>query len=55
MHDVLEGTARFIIKFILKSFIDEKCINMQEINNRIPSFNYGLFEKNKVPGAVNLN
>ena len=42
MHDVLEGVLRYHTKELLKFYIvEQKTFTLDELNNRIASFNYG--------------
>lgn len=48
MHDILEGTAGFSLKLVLRFFINSKFFTIEFLNERIAKFRYGPMEfKNK--------
>ncbi|KAJ8669527.1 hypothetical protein QAD02_000786 [Eretmocerus hayati] len=52
MHEFLEGICPMTIKAVLHQYvIIEKRINIQEVNDRIYSFNYGYVEQKNKPSA----
>lgn len=55
MHDLLEGAVQMEIKLILNYFIEKKFITLENINNRIKSFNYGILHATDRPSIVMLD
>lgn len=49
MHDIYEGICRYEVGIILKYLIDEKLFSLQFLNERIKYFNFGAYERNRVP------
>lgn len=45
MHDILEDVARYDIALIIYGLIEQKYFTLEELNNRIIMFNYGVTEK----------
>ena len=56
MHDILEGVAPLEVKLMLRHFIfEEKLITLEQLNDRISSFQYGYGNvKNKPSVIMNL-
>lgn len=56
MHDVLEGVAPLELKLLLRHLVyEEKCLTLQQLNNRIVTYDYGYSNiKNKPSVIVNL-
>lgn len=58
MHDVSEGVARYDMALIINYLIDHKYFSLENLNNRLILFEYGVTEcKNKPPtiSKTNLN
>lgn len=55
MHDILEGIGPFEIKLFLKYVVKEKILTLDEINNRLKSFNFGYNEMCNKPSPINLD
>lgn len=58
MHDVSEGVARYDMALIINYLINNKYFSIENLNNRLISFEYGVTEcKNKPPtiSKTNLN
>lgn len=50
MHDLLEGVCMYVLRAILFVFIfKNKYSTLQELNNRIKNFDFGLENSNKLP------
>lgn len=49
MHDIYEGICRYELGIILKYFIDKKLFSLQFLNEKIKFFNFGMYERNRVP------
>lgn len=45
MHDIPEGVARYDMALIIYGLIKQKYFTLEELNNRIIMFNYGVTEK----------
>ena len=43
MHDVLEGVANWGMSHIIKYFVVEKLFSIEELNNRLKMFDFGLW------------
>lgn len=56
MHDILEGVAPLEVKLMLRYYVqEEKCFTLNQLNQRISSFEYGFGnEKNKPSIILNL-
>lgn len=56
MHDILEGVALVEVKLLLKRYIhEEKLFTLDQFNDRLQSFDYGVSnEKNKPSVVLNL-
>lgn len=55
MHDILEGVGPLEIKLFLKYIIKEKILSLEEINNRLKSFNLGYNEMCNKSSPINLD
>lgn len=55
MHDLLEGVVQLEIKAYLKFLISEKVVTINELNQRIQSFNYGINERANRPSPICLD
>ena len=54
MHDILEGVLPRYVKMMLRKFIHgDKMFTLQELNNRISRFPYGLSDMTNKPSAIN--
>eukprot|EP00102_Acyrthosiphon_pisum_P018599 XP_016655809.1 PREDICTED: uncharacterized protein LOC107882243 [Acyrthosiphon pisum] len=52
MHDIPEGVARYDMSLIIYGLIEQKFITLEELNNRIIMFNYGVTEKKNSPPII---
>ena len=54
MHDILEGQGHYVLKLIIAKIIAEKSynLNVDMLNHRINSFQYGLTERKNKPSAT---
>ena len=53
MHDVLEGIAPLEVRLLLKHLVyEEKCFTLQELNNRIASYDYGYTNAKNRPSVI---
>ena len=52
MHDFLEGILPLEFKLVMAVLIEEGCFSLQELNERIASFNYGFAEKKNKPSPI---
>lgn len=52
MHDIAEGVARYDMALIIFGIIEQKCFTLEELNNRIIMFNYGVTEKKNSPPII---
>ena len=52
MHDFLEGIIPFEIKLIINSLIGQGCFSLQDLNDRLSSFNYGFEDKKNKPSLI---
>lgn len=55
MHDIFEGIAPLEVKLVLQHFIGRGYFTLDELNNRVASFNYGFAEKKNRPSAISAN
>lgn len=55
MHDFLEGIGQRDVKLFLSYCIESKLTNLEDINNRIHAFNYGLENRPNKPSSIKLN
>lgn len=55
MHDVLEGVVPFLLKHFFKIVIQMKLINLEDINNRIKSFNFGYLQRKSLPPTISMD
>ena len=53
-HDILEGIAQAEIKLFLKEVVEKKVIRIEDLNERIMRFNYGLIESANKPSHIVL-
>lgn len=49
MHDIYEGICRYESGISLNYFIDKKLFILQFLNERLKFFNFGMYERNRVP------
>jgi hypothetical protein len=47
MHDILEGSLQYELKLVLRKLISDKCLRLEELNNRLRSFAFGVDSKSK--------
>ncbi|KAJ8044396.1 hypothetical protein HOLleu_07132 [Holothuria leucospilota] len=52
MHDLFEGVIPKEIKLILGTLIAQGCFTLDDINNRIASFDYGFIDKKNRPSPI---
>lgn len=53
MHDILEGVLQYVCKELLKDFIfKEKFLTVEQLNERINSFDYGYFNDKNKPSPI---
>lgn len=43
MYDILEGVEGYEIKLVLNSLIEQKLLTLDQLNNRLTSFDYVFF------------
>lgn len=55
MHDLLEGSLPASVKLFLKHLIGLRLITLEEVNERIYQFNYGLIDYKNKPSSINLS
>lgn len=56
MHDIPECVARYDMALIIKGLIDQGYFTLNELNNRLRFFNYGITEcKNVSPSIHEIN
>lgn len=55
MHDVLEGSVPFVLKHFFKHIIQSNILQLEEINNRIKSFNYGFLYQKCLPPSIDID
>lgn len=54
MHDILEGVLQYDIKFVGKYLISQKILTLDQINERIESFDYGPINQSNKPSAFKV-
>lgn len=52
MHDLFEGVIPKELKLVLGSLITQGCFTLDDINNRIASFDYGFIDKKNRPSPI---
>ena len=53
MHDILEGLLPYECKEMLKVFInEEKYFNLNQLNERIKTFDYGFYNDKNKPSPI---
>jgi len=55
MHDVTEGVARYNMAVIINYLISNKYFSLEDLNNRILLFEYGITERKNCPPPINQN
>ncbi|XP_057333574.1 uncharacterized protein LOC130672830 [Microplitis mediator] len=55
MHDFLEGIGQRDVKLFLSYCIESKLTSLEDINNRIHAFDYGLENRPNKPSSIKLN
>lgn len=41
MHDLLEGVVQYVLKLVFQYLVNQKCLSLESLSQRIQSFNYG--------------
>lgn len=54
-HDLPEGIFPLTLKLVLGFLIEKKVFTLQELNNKIASFNYGILDRCNKPGLISKN
>lgn len=54
MHDFLEGIVPYELNLFFKYLISKRKITLQNLNDKIQSFNFGYLERKNFPSSVNL-
>ncbi|KAK9963884.1 hypothetical protein ABG768_005106 [Culter alburnus] len=52
MHDILEGVGGYETKLVLSSLIEQKLLTLDQLNNRLTSFDYGFSDGHNKPSAI---
>ena len=52
MHDILEGVGGLEIKLVLNSLIEQKVMTLEQVNNRLVSFDYGFYDVHNKPSEI---
>lgn len=52
MHDILEGIGGLEIKLVLNSSIEQKVMTLEQVNNRLVSFDYGFHDVHNKPSEI---
>jgi len=52
MHDVLEGSAQFEVKELMKHLINNENITLKEVNSQIESFPYSPTDVRNKPSTI---
>lgn len=52
MHDILEGVGGYETKLVLNSLIEQKVLTLDQLNNRLTSFDYGFSDSHNKPSAI---
>lgn len=55
MHDFAEGVIPLEMYLVLGRLIEERCFNLEELNARIQSYNYGFANRKNRPSPVKLS
>lgn len=55
MHDILEGTGQKALKLFAQFLISNKYCSLEQLNNRIVVFNYGIIGKKDTPSPIALD
>uniref|UniRef100_A0A2S2NZU9 Uncharacterized protein n=1 Tax=Schizaphis graminum TaxID=13262 RepID=A0A2S2NZU9_SCHGA len=55
MHDITEGVARYDMSVIINHLINLKYFSLEDLNNRIILFEYGVTERKNCPPPINQN
>jgi len=55
MHDFLKGICQYEFKMFLNFLIQEKLVSIQEINDKINTFDYGLQNRANIPSPICLD
>lgn len=55
MHDILEGAVPFILKLFFQKLLEFKHLTLNEINDKIKSFNYGFLQNTCIPPKITLD
>ena len=54
MHDVLEGCLPYVIKEMLKVFINDKIISFTDVHSAILEVQYGMTDKCNKPATISV-
>ncbi len=52
MHDILEGVGGYETKLVLNSLIEQKLLTLDQLNNRLTSFDYGFSDSHNKPSVI---
>lgn len=55
MHDVLEGSVPFILKHFLKQVVNLKILTINQINDKIKNYRYGVLYRTTIPTTISLD
>lgn len=55
MHDLLEGVVQYELKLVFRYLIEQKCVSLEALSQRIHSFNYGYIERKNRPSWLKLD
>lgn len=55
MHDFLEGICQLELKMFMKFLIQKKLASLEEINDKIITFDYGLQHRANKPSLICLD
>lgn len=54
LHDIFEGSCRYDLPLVLDYFRKRKYFNLEELNNRMKTFDYGPIDKNSIPPLLEV-
>ena len=52
MHDFLEGVFPLEFKLVVGLLVEQGCFTLQQLNDRLSSFNYGFEDKKNKPSSI---
>lgn len=55
MYDLLEGIVPIELKLIIKSLIYSGYFNLRQLNAKIVSFKFGIYDAANKPNALSIN